>query len=292
MFQKVLTQRAKLGHVKLVLTPRAYEFACHSKACAPPPAGSGGSKTGGSAKGGQTKAEPTKGSGAPTKPAPPAPEMARRAVTIFKGGVAVGDAVRIARIAQNRKDIAGDKTLAESDHLDGHPRGMMAVPPPKGLTQIHLSDDHLASLLAYRGEDYNLINGSLRFGVDLGANASATRTVINRMDQVFNMTRPTKEDIVVYRVMGMGIKDKIHDRGFVSTAYDLKVAQGFKGYTDAKVSDFPIIKIIIPKGSHAVKLSDEFGKGESEILLPRGANFHVQPDGSYRYMGSTEDPLG
>jgi len=40
-----------------VTTSRALEFACHSKACAPPPAGSGGSSKGGTVTGKMSPAE-------------------------------------------------------------------------------------------------------------------------------------------------------------------------------------------------------------------------------------------
>lgn len=186
----------------------------------------------------------------------------------------------VTRVAEERTDRHGTP-LSETDPFNGKPQGLNHLPPPAGVSEAKLSDDHLAAIINYRGEGYMEMNPQLRG--QLKANSEVSK-VIKDLDSAFEAAPRTTADIVVYRALrDLTLKElgnQFTDNGFVSTAYVKKKAQDFSEEMTGD-SSRPVIAIRIKKGSKVLKLSDE--KGESEILLPRGAKFTKEKDGSFTY---------
>lgn len=181
---------------------------------------------------------------------------------------------RIITIANERKSRLGKNSLAHHDISNGAPTGMNQLPPPAGTKKAKLSDDEVAALVEYRGENHKIINKGLRGQVK---KSKAVDEVVADLDSAFAKAPVTTKDITVYRGTAAKLtKGDFKDNGFTSTTYDEGAARDF-GDT--------VIKIVIPKGTPVLKLSGggkegHYG-GESELLLPRGSEYARQPDGSY-----------
>lgn len=137
------------------------------------------------------------------------------------------------------------------------------------------------ALKAYTGNDYGVINNSLRHG----DGRPDSRTY--ELDAGFSDARAiTTENVVVYRGMGdveetlaeLRPGDEWIDRGFISTSFNKDAAEAFTTESSGGIDDTAVISILVPAGSRAIAplaLDASDSQGESELLLPRGTKFHV-----------------
>lgn len=188
----------------------------------------------------------------------------------------------------------GDKAAKGAKALDAAPHrltlpesGEVKIEPaPVGWAPKKL-DDVKRSLAAYRGSDYSTINGKLR-----GGKTNDDR--INHIDDLMEESA-LRDDVVVYRgfwdapnifgsqwnnadVVGM----EWTDSAYASTSVDPRVAE--KSFTAGPGS--VVMRILVPRGVGAVRLSDMAGpngspwgiKHEAELLLERGQRRRVVAD--------------
>lgn len=148
-----------------------------------------------------------------------------------------------------------------------------------------LSDQQVRALHYFRGEGYRQVTPALYRGKPRPQVAER----ISHLDAAMAHSRLDR-DVVTYR----GVTDirrlvgaraergnltgaKWTDRAFLSTSTERRLAHNFsrKG---AAVSDTrpTVLRYLVPKGSHAVKLSSS--RHESELLLDRGSSFRVVAD--------------
>lgn len=180
---------------------------------------------------------------------------------------------RIESILFGRGNRLGTGSIADNDDIgSGKAKGMNQSPPPSGVKQSKLTDDHIAAIGEYRGSAYLELNTALRKGK---ADGPGVKDIVADLDSAFKAASKTTKDIIVYRGVEIDLPKKFTDSAFSSTTYDQQTAKGFG----------TVIKIVIPKGSSVLKLSggaeERHYGGESELLLPRGVTFMQQPDGSY-----------
>ena len=141
----------------------------------------------------------------------------------------------------------------------------------------------------YTSFGYHSMNDRLRYsekykGKKLTDEAKKTEESIETLSK-FIRSHKTPEDIVVYRGIKKGLAEKLKyeymlqtndilaDDGFVSTSSDRSVANAFTNYDDEGI----ILKIFVPKGSHAISVRDvsPYGDKENEVILDKGAKFRV-----------------
>ena len=120
-----------------------------------------------------------------------------------------------------------------------------------------------------------------------------TQATITGLDKTFAIAEPTKQDMKLYRGIGIShrgekmfeIGDEFHDKGFVSTTNSIYVARSF-----ARMNEGAVVEIVIPKGTKVVapivspnKNREMMGRirpaerigAEEEVLLNRGARFVI-----------------
>jgi hypothetical protein len=156
------------------------------------------------------------------------------------------------------REIADHKTW--SDEHDGPP----------------IPKESMKTVKWYQHNGYNTLNAILRSGKP----APSWSTELSTVDKAISTAAPLKEAIVVHRGMTKvpeGLKEGavIHDKAYVSTTTDAKIAQDFAGKSPGGCE----FRITLPKGhrvlsmEHATK-SKQFSR-EKEVLLPRNAQFRV-----------------
>ncbi len=100
---------------------------------------------------------------------------------------------------------------------------------------------------------------------------------INRMKQFTK--NPIPEDMVTYRGAGSHINGdtkkgtKVHERGFMSTSLDPKVAKKFS----SKGFENHLLALHLPKGkkAHYMDIGDNPNKSEKEVLIHPGSTWQV-----------------
>jgi hypothetical protein len=135
---------------------------------------------------------------------------------------------------------------------------------------------------------FYLMNDRLRYPEkykkDNSAEAKETEESIETLSKYIR-SHKTPEDIIVYRGIKKGLAEKLKyeymlqtndilaDDGFVSTSSDRSVANSFTSYDENGI----ILKILVPKGSHAISVRDvsPYGAQENEVILDKGAKFKV-----------------
>lgn len=141
------------------------------------------------------------------------------------------------------------------------------------------------SISSYTGSAYNSINGHLRgTSPASGGHKTDIEAHVSSLDSAFAKQPGLKDDLITYRGVsspdklfgGLGEKvgGEFQDLGYGSTATHADVTAGFGSQSGA------LIRILHPKGSKVLKPSDigMFGDHERELLVPRGARFHVAAD--------------
>lgn len=151
-----------------------------------------------------------------------------------------------------------------------------------------VTDKQLDALEAYKGSEYEKINGYLR---DPNKNASFTKErvqgYVDNLDSLLDKTT-NKDNIVVYR----GLSDTtqnwkkamgtvISDPGYTSTTLTREQAEGFIRYAaqrDELNRHDVLLTIKIPKGSkgfYADGIIGTYQNGELEYLLPRNCKLKI-----------------
>lgn len=196
-------------------------------------------------------------------------------------------------VAKTENDMERYSRMTKSWGIDdfmGGPNGLNETPPPRGVPRTPMSDEQFGSVLTYRSQDYQAINLSLRNGTHSGLDLDPMEIdgTIDLLDSVFKNAPRTTETITVQRAVRLGresLGDDFVDNSYVSTAYDKAGLANFSPNTKG----ITILTIKIPAGSKAIKVSGSEGKGEGEILLPRGSRFVKGKDGVY-VVATNEDP--
>ncbi len=148
------------------------------------------------------------------------------------------------------------------------------------VTEGGVSKDETKALRRYQSAQgyYNFMNLSLRDPTY--TTTPENQAAIAHMDAVMARSE-VKEPIIAMRGMNFrGASEKFKvgqtytDKGFVSTTIDTTTAHQFAGArpNGEQAGSRVVCEIHIPAGAKAVYLK---GKGESELLLDRGASFRV-----------------
>lgn len=95
------------------------------------------------------------------------------------------------------------------------------------------------------------------------------RELLNNIDLAFSLVTPLEHDIKVYRGINDSTSYYKDDLGFISTATDLSISEGFVG------ADCCLLLITVPAGSSVLRIPASIGVfgDESEVLLFRGGKF-------------------
>jgi hypothetical protein len=135
------------------------------------------------------------------------------------------------------------------------------------------------ALHGYVNADFGLVNGYLR-GADV-TDPESNAYYESSMDRARGhaakahaldslMTHPLAENLVVYRAT----KEKrsaYTDHGYPSTTTDRAEAENFAGKFGGKVQ-----RVVVPAGTRVALVGGVGGKGEAEVVLPRGGSFKRQ----------------
>lgn len=140
-----------------------------------------------------------------------------------------------------------------------------------------LTDNERQALSTWTSASYSGINEYAR-GPDADQYATIQRldTAIAKSTAPRDMTvfRGLNED----RMLGLKPGDTFSDRGFVATSSRQDVGENFAQSAGEKHYGFEnagaLVRIIVPKGSHALPVVGQAGD-EGEVLLPRGSKFKV-----------------
>jgi ankyrin repeat protein len=122
--------------------------------------------------------------------------------------------------------------------------------------------------------DHVEINRALRKAKILPINLEP---LLNALDLAFSLVTPLKNDLIVYRGIHNTSTFYPEDMGFVSTAEDIRITEGFSGKNCCTL----IIKV--PKGSSVLRIPGSIGNcgDEKEVLLYRGAQFKLSDKNIY-----------
>lgn len=148
---------------------------------------------------------------------------------------------------------------------------------------IPLTRQQRTALREYESTNYYVINGQLRRGAP---DASTTR-IVGHIDAAM-ASSAVRDDLLVWR--GITSPQKIfgdrlagdltgfswREDAYTSTTADKKVARDFLYEGDDAGS--LQMRILLPKGARAVRISEGGYGGQSEILLSRGRSFRVVAD--------------
>ena len=186
--------------------------------------------------------------------------MGGRAGGGANGGMGSGSAARELTTAQNQllDAIQSGKFYGPMDYqkqldmLDAADKGASKLNESRHI----YSDSEWEALKAYEGGSFEKINDAAR-----GAKKASDwdKKTIHDLDKAIGRRKLTK-DIIVWR--GSTAKESSSGR-FVSTTLKASVAEKFNGGTKH------LHAFKIPKGTHYLYTE---GKGEAEVILPRGFN--------------------
>jgi hypothetical protein len=170
---------------------------------------------------------------------------------------------------------ASDRTLGATNAERPGSRAALAGTnePLPFLDPAPLDLDEVRAIETYMGVGA-LVNGQLR----RGAVGEYNQTTVEQLDEAFDQSPGVSEDTVVYRLIptemtqhpngpGWGDPDPVEDAGYMSTTYNRQQMAAIArtlGYERTHTE----IKIIVPKGTKALHISD--GRFQNELLLPRG----------------------
>jgi hypothetical protein len=144
-------------------------------------------------------------------------------------------------------------------------------------TTEKLTEKESDALADYQIAGFKEINGSLRRN-DIKA---GTKNKIESLDRAIAKST-LSDDVVVFRGMNskaLGGTPKIGDvfeaKGFVSTTRDVGYAVLHAGSRTGDAGAF-VVAMRLSKGTHGFDLNTIHDRGESEVLLPRGAGFRIK----------------
>lgn len=177
--------------------------------------------------------------------------------------------------------------LKGADALDAAPVGLVTDHQAGGITISGIDDrEAMLAVLSYQMGMHDSVNGVLRGG-NVPGNRARAEAGIAKIDAAMGQS-PLSHDVQAFRGIrnGRRLGDawdgdmtgvEFTELAYASTTTDRRVADDFMGDRDPAPA---VLHILVPKGTHALKLSD-FGEGhndEAELLLDRGLHFRVVGD--------------
>lgn len=149
-----------------------------------------------------------------------------------------------------------------------------------------LTPSQKSAVRQYTGSNYRTINDHLRGTHTLpdGGAKTDTEKTISDLDDAFAKQPGLAHDLITYRgtngadklfgPVGSKVGGEFQDLGYGSTASHASITAGFGSGSGA------LVRIVHPAGSKLLKPSEvgAFGDSERELMVPRGARYHVAAD--------------